>query len=249
MRNLGLILLAALGFAGCDPNNSNFNSCIAAGTAVATPDGDVAIENVSVGDVIYSFDPSADRLVPTRVVAIRKAVRACIRLETRAGRWIHATPDHPFLSADGGYHSACSVARVGTVSGKDDVVRRTRLRGRFTVYDLTVESELHNFVAAGFVVHNKPPPLSGVVLVNSSEGNPGSPGGDFALIEILDPDSGEVVQEEHPMTPPGEYHLLMLPPGAYEVRVTYEDGPASAYDPVGPIVVPASGTVTVVVSY
>ncbi|MHC4959830.1 MAG: Hint domain-containing protein [Planctomycetota bacterium] len=161
MRQIPL-LLALLAFAGCDGTT---DSCIARGTPIATPEGPVAVEELAVGDAVYSFDARAGRVVPARITAIRKAVRPCIRLEAPSGRWIRATRDHPFLTADGSYRPAASVSSVRTA---DELlpVRRLAERGLHDVYDLTVDGPHHNFIAAGFVVHNKSfvPRVDAVIL-------------------------------------------------------------------------------------
>jgi hypothetical protein len=148
-----LVVLAAL-FGGCFWEVFD-DSCIARGTPVATPRGDVNIEDIDVGDVVYAFDPRSRRLVSARVTAVRKSARPCVLVRTVSGRSICATRDHPFLAADGRYRPAAEVARARTATGSDPVVSRRPLRGLHDVYDLSVDVEQHNFVAAGFVVHNK----------------------------------------------------------------------------------------------
>ncbi len=76
--------------------------CLAAGTRIATPDGEVAVEDIRVGMRVWSLDGSGRRIVATVVRAGRAAVPAThrvIRLTLDDGRVLRASPGHPL--ADG----------------------------------------------------------------------------------------------------------------------------------------------------
>jgi len=163
MRIVGLGLLGALCLAGC---TTETDSCVARGTAIATPDGPRPVERVRTGDRIYCVDPRTGRRIATRVLAVRKDRRPCVRIETASGRSIRVTREHPFLTSSGTYRRAdrllsCELAvSAGRGLDTDQVVGCRPVRGLHDVYDLTVEAPQHNFVAAGFVVHNKVFPLT-----------------------------------------------------------------------------------------
>jgi hypothetical protein len=76
--------------------------CLAAGTRIATPDGDIAIEDVRVGMLVWSLDEAGRRMVATVVRAGRTPVSAThriVRLVLDDGRIVRASPGHPL--ADG----------------------------------------------------------------------------------------------------------------------------------------------------
>jgi hypothetical protein len=76
--------------------------CLARGTRIATPDGDVAIEAVRVGMRVWSVDANGRRVVAT-VVRIGQtrvaATHQVVRLALADGRVVRASPGHPL--ADG----------------------------------------------------------------------------------------------------------------------------------------------------
>ncbi|CTQ34811.1 hypothetical protein [Jannaschia rubra] len=83
--------------------------CFPAGTPVATSSGSVSIEIIRPGDVVFSFDASADdgrgALVPARVVRLfSNETTEWLRLswtEGGAACELTVTPGHRFLDADG----------------------------------------------------------------------------------------------------------------------------------------------------
>ena len=88
--------------------------------------------------------------------------RAVLRLTTGHGRFVSATPNHPFLTPHGWVpleelHPGAEIAAVSMGRGEPDVhwdtVGSVVPDGETEVYDLTVDGT-HNFVAAGLVVHN-----------------------------------------------------------------------------------------------
>jgi hypothetical protein len=76
--------------------------CLARGTRIATPDGDVAIEDVRVGMRVWSIDEAGHRFV-ARVAAFGRtpvpATHRVVRLVLDDGRVVRASPGHPL--ADG----------------------------------------------------------------------------------------------------------------------------------------------------
>jgi len=76
--------------------------CLTAGTRIAAPDGDIAIEDVQVGMRVWSLDAAGRRIVTTVVRTGRTPVPAThrvIRLILDDGRVLRASPGHPL--ADG----------------------------------------------------------------------------------------------------------------------------------------------------
>ncbi|MFZ4580421.1 MAG: Hint domain-containing protein, partial [Myxococcota bacterium] len=62
LKHCGLMALAAIAFAGCD-----LWTCVEAGTPIATPAGERAIEDLTVGDLVLAWDLATRQAVPRRV--------------------------------------------------------------------------------------------------------------------------------------------------------------------------------------
>ena len=76
--------------------------CLAAGTRIETPDGEVAIQDIGVGMRVWSLDVAGRRIVATVMRVGRTPVPAThrvIRLVLDDGRVLRASPGHPL--ADG----------------------------------------------------------------------------------------------------------------------------------------------------
>ncbi len=76
--------------------------CLARGTRIATPNGDVPVEDIRVGMPIWSIDETG-RLIAATVIRIGRtpvpATHQVVRLALEDGRVVHASPGHPL--ADG----------------------------------------------------------------------------------------------------------------------------------------------------
>lgn len=84
---------------GCVSAAATPACCVASGSRVKTPDGDVPVERLGVGDAVLSFDVQRGAFVPTRVNGIRSALRSCISLRTKTSTLV-CTPDHPVYVPD-----------------------------------------------------------------------------------------------------------------------------------------------------
>lgn len=136
------------------PNNGGGGSCptckcAAAGTPIATPTGEVAIEALGPGDIVLSMHRGALR--PVRLVAVhrervRNHVLVAVRLST--GRTVAMSPEHP--TADG---TRFAELAAGSMLGAVRViaVERVPYTADFT-YDLLPDSETATYVAAGVLV-------------------------------------------------------------------------------------------------
>lgn len=142
------------------------NSCVAEGAQIATPQGLRPIEALEVGDLVWAVDPNSGERHSTRVTAIRTATRECLSLQLGSTSLV-CTPDHPiYVPATDTYEPAVSYLerKADTILRVDErgtevlAVQSVRTdAGMHRVFDITVESPLHNFVANGVLVHNKSP--------------------------------------------------------------------------------------------
>ncbi len=122
--------------------------CLARGTRIATPDGQVAIEDVRVGTHVWSIDGSGRRFVATVLLVGRTRVPAThevVRLVLDDGRILRASPGHPL--PDG---RALGTIRPGDRVDGASVVSATReaYDGGFT-FDLVPDGPTGFYIADG----------------------------------------------------------------------------------------------------
>jgi hypothetical protein len=102
--------------------------CLARGTRIATPDGEVAIEDIRVGMRVWSIDAAGRRFVARVVLVGRTPVPAThqvVRLVLDDGRIVRASPGHPL--SDG--------RRLGTIRPGDRVDGAIVLNATLEPYD------------------------------------------------------------------------------------------------------------------
>jgi RHS repeat-associated protein len=138
--------------------------CFVAGTMVTTADGEKRIEDISVGDIVLSAEPSLDEQAapPIEAVVVRTFVREApevldirVRNET-----ITATPEHPFWVVDQGWTAAGELRPGSELLTKDGLVVHVNSiesrRGSFKVYNFEVAGSHTYFVSPlGLLVHNQ----------------------------------------------------------------------------------------------
>mgnify|MGYP004654238529 FL=1 len=140
---------------------SEFNVCFKAGTAVSTENGNVAIESIKVGDLVWATDPE------TGETALKTVVQLFCN---ETDEWIHVkvngdeiicTPEHPFYSPVKGWTSAIDL-RAGDIlvmlNGEYVVVEQVQhelLESPETTYNFEVEG-FHTYCVGeiGVLVHN-----------------------------------------------------------------------------------------------
>ena len=120
--------------------------CLALGTRIATPSGDVAVEELRVGDVVWTLDHGAR--IAAALVAVGNTpvppTHQVIRLALADGRVVDASPGHP--TADG--------RRVGDLQPGDEIDGALILRADRVRY------------AAGFTFDVLPAGVSGTYWAN-----------------------------------------------------------------------------------
>lgn len=162
-KQLVATLLSSLSLLSCGPP-----SCIARGTLVWTPRGKRPIEELIEQDAVWCVDPSTGEKVASPITAIARATREVMRLEGD-GFSLTCTTDHPLYDPQTKSWAAAGdwvlgqrttlllVPEDGTPPRDVQVHTRQVSAGLSEVIDLTVMHPLHNFIAAGVLVHNKSP--------------------------------------------------------------------------------------------
>lgn len=127
-------------------------TCVAEGTAIATPRGPRPVETISVGESVLAYDVVSGRPVHTRVRAVAAAYSNSLFALTDQ---LTVSARHP-VYADGAWVEAQAVepgAALLGIGGRQLATPRAIATGG-TVYDLSVEWP-HNYFAGGVLVHNK----------------------------------------------------------------------------------------------
>jgi len=156
--------------------NTNFNfdgtrtgrlSCIAKGTLIQVPGGEVPIEQIREGDYVYCYTKS-NRLTIKRVIATHEqGIKETVKVQSLSdGELLElvCTPDHRIKTRDNGWveakdlteHSPVINLRRGesrVYSADVHMIISVKPHVPMETFDLTVEDE-HNFIAGEICVHN-----------------------------------------------------------------------------------------------
>ncbi|MFO7618996.1 MAG: PKD domain-containing protein [Thermoplasmata archaeon] len=141
--------------------------CLAAGTLIATADGEVAIEYICKGDVVLSCNESTGEIEPEIVyrTTAHKNFGGYLLVNDR----LRITANHPVYTSEGIVLAAD--LRIGdmllTITGTEAVTGITDVRVLATVYNFEVMGN-HNYYADGILVHN-------VLKEDIGEWHPGCP--------------------------------------------------------------------------
>ena len=134
--------------------------CLARGTRIATPDGEVTIEAVRVGMRVWSIDAEGRPIVATVVRVGQTPVAAShqvVRLVLDDGRVVRASPGHPL--ADG--RLLAEIRPGDTVDGATVVVATLEAYGGGSTFDLLPNGPTGVYFADGIGLGST---LSGAVL-------------------------------------------------------------------------------------
>jgi Hint domain-containing protein len=122
--------------------------CLARGTRIATPDGDVAIEDIRIGMRVWSIDETGRRIVANVIRIGQTRVPAShhvVRLVLDDGRIVRASPGHPL--ADGRLLAAIKAG--DRVDGATVVNATLEPYDGGSTFDLLTDSPTHAYVADG----------------------------------------------------------------------------------------------------
>ena len=140
---------------------SEFNVCFKAGTAVSTENGNVAIESIKVGDLVWATDPE------TGEIALKEVLNTFVRKSSELihitvnGEKITTTPTHPFWVPQKGWVDAIQLRagdRLKLLNGEYVIIEQIQheiLETPITVYNFEV-AEFHTYYVTGsaILVHN-----------------------------------------------------------------------------------------------
>jgi len=143
-------------------DDTGMSICFPAGTQVATPDGERAIETLAAGDLVQSW--SADRGAPVaaRVLDVkRRRAHELLELTLADGRTLRVSANHPLFVPARNDWVAAGELRVGDelavlAEGKLASVAIKVVANRavdIDVFDLTVETT-HAYFAGSVLAHN-----------------------------------------------------------------------------------------------
>ena len=135
--------------------------CFVAGTQVQTVDGLVNIEDIKLGDMVYSIDLTTGAKVVSPVTWVQgtRYIDATYAIYA-GGEKVVATYEHPFYVVDKEWVAAEDLTvgdKIKTVDGQVTITKivYTELDAPVQVYNFTVDGT-HNYLisAAGLLVHN-----------------------------------------------------------------------------------------------
>ncbi|MFW2388215.1 MAG: Hint domain-containing protein [Polyangiales bacterium] len=150
--------LCALGGGACSEE-----SCFAAGTLIDTPLGATPIEALREGDLVWGYDLRAGERVAATISRTFVHRNALVRdLRLAGGVTLRVTDEHPFYVPGEGRYVPASELSAGVELAsleaaslsETPLVSSSEARRRTTVYNIEVAG-VHNYFAAGVLVHNK----------------------------------------------------------------------------------------------
>jgi hypothetical protein len=160
MKKTLVAVASSLTLVACGPSR-----CVARATLVSTPRGPRRIEELHAQESVWCVDPLSGERVASAIVAIERAKREVMRLDGD-GFSLRCTTDHPIYDPVAQRWAPAGDWALGHRSEilfiqDEDAPRVVQVSscvvsdGLDEVIDLTVEHALHNFIAAGVLVHNK----------------------------------------------------------------------------------------------
>jgi hypothetical protein len=124
--------------------------CVAAGTLIATPQGDKPVESLAVGDAVLTLSPSGDT-EHGRIVRIKRHLSlGCNTISLTNGKQIRVTQWHP-VSTRSGWVKAANLEKGRELQTLTGFQRITDIKSELklqTVYDLSIAPN-PNFIATG----------------------------------------------------------------------------------------------------
>lgn len=136
--------------------------CFLAGTKIATPEGERAIEEMQVGDQVWSREPDG-QLIETTVARVFRHGRALSSCHYVINGRVRVTGNHP-LHVNNGWMEARNICRgdlLTTITGQEQVTSFEMIAGEVETWNLEIGHACHNYFAEGVLAHNKETEESG----------------------------------------------------------------------------------------
>jgi len=148
------------------PNRAVFSDgttiyvCFKAGTRILTKGGFKPIEQIVVGDSVYSYNMEKNFIELSKVVKSFERKTQEIYELTTSNQKIYVTAEHPFYVVDSGWVKAKDLQSGAVLKTKDGSIERviTSVLKRYpeTVFNIEVEGNHNYFVTnSSILVHNK----------------------------------------------------------------------------------------------
>jgi len=98
--------------------HANCQFCFPSGTKIFTPDGEIPIEDINVGQRVYAYDENSGQKIETEVLEkySRKYHGDLISIELESGTVIELTPEHEVFTSNRGWIQA------GQIQKEDDLL-------------------------------------------------------------------------------------------------------------------------------
>lgn len=138
-----------------------WNICFTKGTLIYNKEGETPIENIKVGDTVYSYNIEKDKLELNKVINTLNRTTQGIYEITAGKETIHVTAEHPFYVVDKGWIKAKDLQAGDNLKSSDSkaVIKISSIKElseTVTVYNIEVDGN-HNYFVTGstILVHNK----------------------------------------------------------------------------------------------
>ncbi|MGN6420025.1 MAG: DUF6443 domain-containing protein [Pseudobacter sp.] len=142
------------------PGNLIYHICFKSGTLVFGKNGLLPIENIRVGDSVYSFNDISQQVELSNVVRRFNRVTIGIYAISVGSEEIFVTAEHPFFVENKGWVKAANLKsgyRLKDIYGKVVIVNALkRIENQVEVFNIEVDRN-HNYFVSGsaVLVHNK----------------------------------------------------------------------------------------------
>lgn len=153
---------------GCTPGAS-----LAEGTRVQCEKGEKPIEDVEVGDRLWSYDEASKEPKLCRVKRLfTRIATGMVLLTLASGETVAATSEHPFLVTDRGWEEAGALKpgdELATLSGLDVQVTSVKsVDTQVRVFNIEVEDTHNYYISPLKILNHNPPPCTTIARVVQS---------------------------------------------------------------------------------
>lgn len=126
--------------------------CFVAGTKISTPDGDKNIEEIELGDKVYSLNGKIEKVIEVQEPQISPNDYMIVRTKKAE---VRPTSTQPFLTTDG-YFLPCKLSckKLIGIKGNEEVISVEQVPVKELVYDFKTTGE-NVYFANGFAVRGR----------------------------------------------------------------------------------------------